>query len=273
MQKIAVLILFAIACCSCKKDLTSKQDVLVSNELKNQNLQPAADRIINFSGINWIVRQEAGQSGPDDNYWSNGSSSVWVDDAGHLHMKLRKDPATNRWLCAEVTSQQSFGYGAYVWKVEGRVDQLDKNIVFGLFNYKAGEDGRHEVDIEFARWGNNAWPNFNYTVYPPYEYWVQRVGEDPKQTVDTTYELSLNGSYSTYKFYRTSQYVSYKAFHGHTEDNALSFFPWSTTTWPGFPVSTLSLPVHINLWLFQHLPPSNNQEVEIIIHSFQFTAL
>jgi len=273
MQKIAVLMLLAIALCSCSKKLTSAPDSIVSNEkLNNKVLQPLADRIISFSGIDWLVRQEAGTSGPDDNYWSNSSSSVWVDNAGYLHMKLRKDPATNRWLCAEVISQQSFGYGSYVWKVEGRVDQLDKNVVFGLFNYKSGEDGRHEVDIEFARWGNNAWPNFNYTVYPPYAYTVQRVGEAPKQTVDTTYELALNGSYSTYRFIRSSQAVTYKAFHGHTEDNTLSFFPWSTTAWPGFPVSTLSLPVHMNLWLFQHLPPSNNQEIEIIIHSFTFTA-
>jgi hypothetical protein len=274
MQKHAVLMLFVIALCSCNKDLASRQDnpVSLENQKTQQVQQLAADRIINFSGINWLVREETGTSGPGDNYWSNSTSSVWVDAEGHLHMKLRKDAATNRWVCAEVTSQQNFGYGSYVWKVEGRVDQLDKNIVFGLFNYKAGEDGRHEVDIEFARWGNNAWPNFNYTVYPPYAYTVQEVGEAPKQKVDTSYELSLNGSYSTYRFNRTSQAVTYTSFHGHTENGGNAFYPWSTTSWPGFPVSTLALPVHMNLWLFDHLAPSNNQEVELIIHSFAFTA-
>ncbi|SEM06223.1 hypothetical protein SAMN04488505_103268 [Chitinophaga rupis] len=260
---ILAITLATLASCSKHNDLTTEKPDTATNSQKAAPVKALAERTISFSGINWTVRDEAGTSGPDDNYWSSSTSNVWVDASGHLHMKIRKDAATGRWYCAEVTSQQSFGYGTYVWKIEGRVDQLDKNIVFGLFNYKAGDDGHHEVDIEFARWGNNAWPNYNYTVYPS--------SGDPDSNAHHEFELALNGTYTTHTFYRTSSAVSYRGYHGHTEDINNSFFPWTTPA--GFPVSTLALPVHMNLWLFNHLAPSNGQEVELIIHQFIYRPL
>jgi len=265
MRKTMMLAFTLAVLASCRKEnaAPSENQIINENAVQGANVKALAERTISFSGINWTVRDQAGPSGPHDNYWSGSTSNVWVDAAGHLHMKIRKDAASGRWYCSEVTSQQTFGYGSYVWKIEAPLDLLDKNIVFGLFNYKSGDDGHHEVDIEFARWGNNAWPNFNYTVYPAYG--------DPATRAHQEFELDLNGTYSTYKFYRTSSYVSYRAFHGHTEDVNNSFFPWTTPA--GFPVSTESLPVHMNIWLYQHLAPSNAQEVEVIIHSFKFTPL
>lgn len=219
------------------------------------------DRTISFSGYTWTVRNETGTSGPGPNYWSNSTSSVWVDASGWLHIKLRKDAATGHWLAAELYSNTNFGYGTYTWQVEGRVDQLDKNVVFGLFNYKSGADGLHEVDIEFARWGNNAWPNYNYTVYPSHT--------NTPANVSSTYELSLTGTYTTHSFTRTSSGVSFLGHYGFTNAASNAFYPWSTPA--GFPVSTLSLPVHMNLWLFNGSAPSNGQEVELIVHSFTYT--
>ncbi|WP_326460504.1 glycoside hydrolase family 16 protein [Chitinophaga sp.] len=265
MQKAIILAitLATLASCSKHNDMSIEKPGTATGAKKATPINAAAERTIRFSSINWTVRNESGTSGPDDNYWSNSTNNVWVDANGYLHMKIRKDAATGRWYCAEVISQQSFGYGSYIWKIEGRVDQLDKNIVFGLFNYKAGDDGHHEVDIEFARWGNNAWPNYNYTVYP--------ATGDPDSNAHHEFELALNGTYSMYKFYRTSTSVSFRGFHGHVEDNNNSFFPWTTPA--GFPVSTLALPVHMNLWLYKHLPPSNGQEVELIIHEFIYQPL
>ena len=257
MKQIALLLFMSAALFSCAKDSSQTTETL--NDTKPR--AALADRVISFSGINWTVRNETGTSGPGPNYWSNSSSSVWVDANGWLHFKLRKDAATGHWLAAEVTSNTSFGYGTYTWQVEGRVDQLDKNVVFGLFNYKAGADGFHEVDIEFARWGNNAWPNYNYTVYPPSSH-------NPA-SVSSTYELALTGTYTTHTFKRTSSSVAFKGYYGFTNAASNAFFPWTTPA--GFPVSTLSLPVHMNLWLFNGSAPSNAQEVELIVHSFTFT--
>ena len=55
------------------------------------------------------------------------------------------------------------GFGRYQFQVIGRIDQLDPNVVLGLFKYPTpdvGPDGTNEIDIEFAQWGrataNNA---------------------------------------------------------------------------------------------------------------------
>lgn len=261
MHKFTMLIAVLAIFSSCVKEAASTTGTVTGNAASAGGRKPATEATyISFSGYTWEVRNESGTSGPGPNYWSSASSNVWVDSDGHLHLKIRKDAATGRWLCAEVTTTQSFGYGTYVWKVEGAVDKLDRNIVLGLFNYKSGDDGHHEVDIEFARWGNNAWPNYNYTVYPA----------TGSGNVSQTYELALNGTYTSYKFTRTATSVAYKGYHGHNLIEANAFFPWATPA--GYNVSTLSLPVHMNLWLFQGSAPSNNQEVEIIIHSFTFTA-
>lgn len=259
MHKIAMLILALAVFSSCSKEVakTSTTQPTLQDETA---LKAAAASTISFSGYTWTVRTQTGTSGPGPNYWSNSSENVWVDADGHLHLKIRKDVATGRWLCSEVISTQSFGYGSYVWEIEGAVDKLDRNIVLGLFNYKSGDDGHHEVDIEFARWGNNAWPNYNYTVYPA----------TGSGNVSKTNELTLNGTYTTHRFIRSSTAVTYKGFHGHTTAESNAFFPWTTPA--GYNVSTLSLPVHMNLWLFQGSAPSNQTEVEIIVHSFKFTA-
>lgn len=259
MKKLTILIAALAIFTSCSKEVATKTDSPSSLTTTDDGARKvaAAATTINFSGYTWEVRDQ-GSSGPGPNYWS--SSNVWVDSDGHLHLKIRKDAATGRWLCAEVTSTQAFGYGSYIWKIEGAVDKLDRNIVLGLFNYKAGDNGHHEMDIEFARWGNSAWHNFNYTVYPA----------SGSGSVSQTYELALNGTYTSYKFYRNSTSVSYKAYHGHGLDEALSFYPWTTPA--GFNVSTEALPVHMNLWLFNGNAPSDAKEVEIIIHSFTFTA-
>jgi len=266
MKKIYLAAALVLMMSACKKDqpVAELQPTKLASGLNTNTASSALmASTINFSGITWEVKEvtDLQYGGPGPNYWA--ASSVWVDAAGHLHLKIKKDPVTGRWNCDEVHSLQTFGYGSYIWKVEGAVDDLDKNIVLGLFNYKAGDNGHHEVDIEFARWGNDAWPNFNYTVYPAYG--------DPQTRQFQTYELSLNGTYSTYRFHRNSQKVSYKAFHGHTTAETNAFYPWATPD-TGFPVSTESLPVHMNLWLYNGYAPSNNQEVEIIIHSFQFIA-
>src|ERR1700712_3955529 len=121
-------------------------------------LQPS--KTILFSGYEWKVSNTQAAQGPGPNYFSE--KSVWVDDKGVLHLYLHKDSATNSWLCPEITTTESFGYGTYAFSVVGTIDKFDKNIVLGLFNF-SGSDGYDEMDIEFARWGNDSFPNLNYT--------------------------------------------------------------------------------------------------------------
>ena len=215
------------------------------------------EKIIVFSGYDWKVRNSAALQGPGPNYFSE--QAVWVDDKGFLHLYLHKDSAGAKWLCPEITSVENFGFGTYSFAVEGALDKLDKNIVLGLFNY-SNKDGLDEMDIEFARWGNAALPNLNYTVWPTQKSAVK----------NNTFakEYLQQSSYSTQQFTRYEDSVAFTTFNGKDVDskNVVA----SYTCVPPASVSKLEMPVHINLWLFEGKTPADNKPVEIIVHSFSY---
>ena len=65
------------------------------------NLQ--AQRFIEFSGIKWLVKNSRiTTKGPGNNVWSDDPKSVWVDDDGNLHLRIRK--VDGKWFSAEVVS-------------------------------------------------------------------------------------------------------------------------------------------------------------------------
>lgn len=224
----------------------------------------AAATTINFSGYTWTVKDSGnGTAGPWANHWS--SSNVFVDGNGFLHLKLTKDVSTNTWKSSEVIMTKSLGYGTYQWKIDGRVDNLDHNIVFGLFNY-SGTDLHDEMDIEFSKWGypdNNK--SLNYTVWP-------EVGVTTPKNVEYVQNFTLTGDWSTHRFTRTANSIVFKSLHGH-QDGDTNLFATKTWNAPGTSISKVSMPVHMNLWLFKAVPPSNGQNVEVIIREFKFTPL
>src|ERR1043166_192268 len=95
------LLLTAIAAVGCTKN--SGQKVSDSSSINN-----ATATTIQFSGYTWNVKDGA-NLGPGPNNWSQ--NNVWVDASGFLHLKISKDPTTGKWNCAEVSTQQAFGYG------------------------------------------------------------------------------------------------------------------------------------------------------------------
>lgn len=220
----------------------------------------AQPTMLTFSGYTWEVR--AGYGGPGPNYWE--PANAWVDQDGHLHLRL--DYQAGQWRCAEVTLTTALGFGRYQFFVEGSLDALDPNVVLGLFDYPTpdiGPDGTNEIDIEFARWGNAANPPGNYTIWPAQTGLNYRTHP---------FDFTLSGSYTTHRFIRQSQSVRFQSLHGHRDDNTNQFAGWLFR--PRDPlrrIPQVPLPVHLNLWLFQGQAPQNNQPVEIIIHAFSFT--
>ncbi len=94
----------------------------------------ATDRSLLFSGYNWTVRSsENALQGPGPNYFNESMDSVWVDGDGFLHLKIRNYGGI--WYCAEVYTNISFGHGTYLFKVHQGFENLDENVVLGLFTY------------------------------------------------------------------------------------------------------------------------------------------
>jgi hypothetical protein len=51
-----------------------------------------------------------------------------------------------------------------------------------------------------------------------------------------------------------------------------NLFATATCSSPASSISTLGMPIHMNLWLYDGNAPSDGKEVEVIIHNFKYTA-
>ena len=198
------------------------------------------------------------------NNWS--SDNVWVDENNKLHLKLRYSPKTNGWTCAELYTDVKFGFGTFRWFVEGPIDQLDRNIVLGLFTY-GDLDGTNEIDIEVAKWGRREpdAENLFYTVYPS--------ALSGPQPVSIGTHLSLEGTYTTHQFIWSPDNVAFQIQGGFIDGSNTKNLIFSYTTPKSFSSAMpyARIPLHMNLWLFKGQPPSDGGEVEIIIHDFKYT--
>ncbi|RKY47555.1 MAG: hypothetical protein DRP88_04210 [Candidatus Neomarinimicrobiota bacterium] len=229
------------------------------------------ERIIKFSGYDWIVKDHREKPhGPGGNYWSNSEENVWVDAQGRLHLRITKED-DGKWYCAEVNTTEPLGYGEYVFYVTGRVDQMDKNVVLGLFNYL---DDEHEIDIEIC----NGWVvNIDWCDWVP--YWgnaLFAVKPDIPCKSIKRFNMNLDDSpesekgKSTHKFTWNSNSIFFKSIYGphYTQpENSYIIHNWYTDE--NIPEPT-GLKPHINLWLDKGNQPTNNKEVEIIIDRFEF---
>lgn len=225
---------------------------------------PLEARTLQFAGRTWHVRDEpVGAPGP--NRWA--AENAWVDDAGRLHLRITQG-ADGTWRCAEVRLDGALGLGSYEFKVVGAIDRLDRNVVFGLFQYPdpaTGPDFTHEIDIEFARWGRaDGLPGY-WTVYPA----TTAVAETTR-----AFAPVLEGLHTTHRFHRARDAVRFQWLHGHQDGDAQQGGSWTFAPkdWKKR-ISQAAQPVYINLWLFRGLPPADGAEVELIVSDFRFTPL
>ncbi|MBI3195304.1 MAG: hypothetical protein HYZ34_12690, partial [Ignavibacteriae bacterium] len=98
-------------------------------------------RSLSFSGYDWWVKASVTPIGPGPNYFSDSQENVWVDSLGQLHLRITQ--RNGRWNCPEVISKSSPGYGRYIFQVTGRLGQLDRNVVLGLFTWDNASAENH----------------------------------------------------------------------------------------------------------------------------------
>ena len=230
--------------------INSGSDFQDGTEVKSS----ATSSTIFFSGYEWNVKSSAGQLwGPGPNFFNDSTQNVWVDANGSLHLKITYGVCSDQWYCAEIYSVESFGYGTYNFTLESGFENLDKNIVLGLFTYL---DDVNEIDIEFAKWGQDTEKNGQFVLQPSWKAnHIKRYEFNP-QSEDSVHGFSW--CQNTLDFWSYTQ-------------SRLSDFNWRYYG-PGIPTPSTEH-VHLNLWLMQGLSPSDYSEHEVVINSFDFTPI
>lgn len=237
------------------------------------------ERTIHFSGYQWTVKN--GFLAPGPNHFSDSPSNVYVDSDGALHLKIEQ--RNSRWYSSEVISEKSFGYGRYLFHIDGPIDQLDPQAVLGLFTWDtAPEENNREIDIEFSRWGkdNGSAANGQYVVQP-YDLDANKnefnfsLSEDPE------------GIYTTHVVEWRADKIVFASYYGHYSlaelDTAASgeessgggaaplplTDQWSYT---GDVPNPGNAQVRMNLWLFNGEATANTSEQELSIKRFSFSS-
>ena len=235
-----------------------------------------AQGTINFCKHTWKVRDSKFITrGPGNNYWSGDQKNVWLDKNGFLHLKLTRDAKNpEKWYCAQIESVDAMGYGTYQFEIEGAIDKLNENVIFGMFSYPVDDkkelDGYDEIDIEYSRWGKKHNPyNFDYTAY----------GDEHADTclISKSHRVALGSIYTTQRYLRHPEKVVFESLPGFHDNDADPFQYDLIPANKKFKPTARKMPVLINLWLYKPhgsaskpVPPSDGKAVELVIRSFKF---
>ncbi len=174
-------------------------------------------RNIEWSGYTWTVAGGINKA-PGPNNWAH--RNVWVDSDGALNLRIDSTGS------AGIMSKKKFGFGTYIWLVEGDLYHLDPNIVMGMFQYpdrRVGPDTTNEIDIEISQWGDPHTDRLHYSIWPKHK--------EPKFSHYFNILQLRPGRKWIFKFTRSASRVE---FEGWTVTSDL--------------VSNSPMQVHMNLW-------------------------
>ena len=219
-------------------------------------------RFLNFSGYDWWVKSPAGLAGPGPNYFSDATNNVWVDTNGWLHLRITN--RTNAWQCAEVISARTFGQGNYRFEVNSAIDGLNQNVTLGLFTWSDDPTFTdREIDVEGGRWGNPADTDNAQFVVQPF---------GGLNHLDR-YRVPPGLTDSTHLFIWETNRIRWQAqSNGYSADGTNAFIAYRFDTVADIPLSG-DENVRLNLWLVNGAAPSDFNEVEVVIKSFNFVPL
>ena len=132
MRGLSVIALVSVLIAARSTSVTAQQAPVISGY----------GRTIRFSGYDWLVKTSTVLVGPGPNYFSDDEENVWIDDLGRLHLRVTRD-ADGHWRASEVVLQASLGYGQYRFALEGTAQELDPNVVLGLFTWQDDPSENH----------------------------------------------------------------------------------------------------------------------------------
>jgi endo-1,3-1,4-beta-glycanase ExoK len=208
----------------------------------------AADRYINWCGKQWWVK--SGTGNPGCNTWNSSSSNVWVDGNNGLHLTIKK--VGNTWYSTEVdTTTANYFYGVYKWNVSSPVLNLDPNIVAAMF---FRHNDTNEIDIEATQWGMNTFDRLSLSVQPNAYRSVIAYNSPDRCATNVTYSFDWEPKYIHF----TAKLA-----------NGTVIADWNCTDQTSIPHATGG--VAMQMWLMNHLAPTNKKNAEMILTSFSYT--
>jgi len=183
--------------------------------------------VLTFSGRKWDIKVYKEQKwGPGNNYFTDHPDDVFIDDDGHLHLSVTE--RNGKWWSSEVISQDTMGYGTYVWTIQGNPVNIDQNIVIGLFSwddFTFQTDANSEVDIEFSKWGV---PEQDTTL----QYGVQPINFGPyypERDFKPKVEPSIWNGVSTHAFTWSKDSITWASWQGDKYGNGEPLAKWTFT--------------------------------------------
>jgi len=219
-------------------------------------------RFLSFSGYDWWVKSYIMPVGPGPNYFSDATNNVWTDNNGWLHLRITH--RMNAWQCVDIISARTFGLGSYRFELNSVVDNLNPNVTLGLFTYSDDPAfTNREIDVECSRWNNTADTNNSQFVVQPYYLANQLV----------RYRVPPNLANTTHLFVWETNRISWQCHTGaysSTATNVIASYVFNSAT--NVPQSGDEV-VHLDLWLINSNPPTDNNEVEVILKNFNFVPL
>ena len=218
-------------------------------------------RTVFFAGREWDTKNWPMPVGPGPNIFSNAETNLFVDGEDRLHLTIIDDK------CTEVIGKDSLTYGAISVTTASLVDNLNENVVLGLFVYdKTSPDDYHkEIDIEIALWGDpNDDTNSQVVIFP-----FELAGHLERFLIDTPEESPE----ITYYLIWQPTYVEFRIYYGEWD---LENLPPSNQLIYQYVYSGADIPVpgpntffRMNLWLYNGQSPTDGQDVEVIISNYQ----
>jgi hypothetical protein len=217
-------------------------------------------RTIEWSGSTWQVKASDTLAGPGPNYFSDREEDVYVDEQGRLHLTITQ--RDGHWWATEIINRDIVEFGTYVFRLASDVTDLQPTVVLGLFTWDPIDAFNHrEIDIEFSKWGDAGNPhNAQYVVQP-----FTTAGNIFRFNVP-----SLAGEIATtHSFEWNADRIQFRSVSNQVAGGAdIVTASWTYTGGDIPPAGSGN--VRLNLWLLDGAPPSDQQDVEVIIENFTF---
>lgn len=246
---------------------------------KFSNPDTASQRVIDFADQEWLIESYMTEkSYPGPNYYSNEEAHVWVDNHDFLNLTIQQNEF-GQWVCSSVKSLVPAKYGIHRFKVIGNLEDLDKNVVVGMFFYRVdpyNPEQRAEVDIELSSWGFpkdtpdgtiQASSNVHYVLWEP---WTNNTSP-VVQSSESFWMDMPRGTHTTHELSWHPKTLSFISYYGHSHNNpnkkVARYFELSnhkSDTWI-LPKEEEKMHLLINFWLHESDHPSSQQKQTIKI--------